>query len=107
MPLFEVSRLIRSSRDNSEGRMVAFRLLYIRANRQRDRVQESLGQKHDPHVGTFVDQTDIQNIVSVDSMELSDPCHLPFLIRFLEFPVCTLSLSKGGPSLVFQSRCKL
>lgn len=76
MLLSEVSRLIKSPWDNTEGRMVVFRLLYIRANRQRDRIQESLGQKHDPHVGTFVDQTDIQNIVSVDSIGLSEPVSL-------------------------------
>lgn len=63
--------------------MAIFRLLYIRANRQRDRIQESLGQKHDPQVGTFVDQTDTQNIVSVDSDRIvgTSVAH-PSLIRF-------------------------
>ncbi|KAI5453868.1 hypothetical protein NCC49_004864 [Naganishia albida] len=41
---------------------LSLRLAYIRANRQRDRIQESLGQKHDPQAGTFLDQTDTQNI---------------------------------------------
>lgn len=38
------------------------RLYYIRENKRRDRLQESMGEVYDANSGNFADMTDVENV---------------------------------------------